>query len=137
MDNEDDEEEDAEDGAQYDDNYDEDDDPPMNQLDAFASMKAFDALNQESLILDGDHASSSSSSNEDNDHAQAMDPEELERQVQQEMEEIKKQMYTDPDCSNNIGRCLRVVRMEDVQVQPCSPVHLLSYSVSWMPRGKN
>ena len=117
MDNEDDEEEEA---VQEDDE-DDDDDPPMNQLDAFASMKAFDALNRESFNAEQDQASSSSSSSQNNDDdAQAMDPAELERQVQQEMEEIKKQMYTDPDCSNNIGRCLRVVRMEDVQVQPCT-----------------
>jgi hypothetical protein len=33
--------------------------------------------------------------------------------------EIKNKMYNNPDCNNNISRCLRVVPLKDVQASPC------------------
>jgi hypothetical protein len=65
-------------------------------------------------VLHNQTATQKSSQRESDSHN---DKDEEERLIEEEMENIKKQLYNDPDCSNNIGRCLRVVRMKDVQVK--------------------
>ena len=53
-------------------------------------------------------------SGQQNDNSGSSSEEEYSEERMAEM--AKEFLYNDPDCSNNIGRSLRVVRMQDVQV---------------------